>query len=352
MSGLKKTGHKLFWIIFISLLLPFADACSSDEDKEDTIDVVRQTASNPAGEEPAKSASEDKAVKQAPDDSAGKSESVRDRRAADQIMAFNNHALARLQNDWQNPAEMFYNLGHIYLRIFKIPATLDVPPRKRRDLIPPAGLFDEQEERALYHAMDNMDKALASSLTHFGQLKTYVLDPAIQDNGRNGRKIVGMLEQDYKAFRKACKAWQKILEKKVDAAEKTLLANHPLQRQALAASSIMRIINSVAVEINSSDLDRQALSGDALKINSLIANAKKPPFPARPSLERLYRIFLNNASIYAETLGRTALEGAYDIQKRELSLAARASSDSYNDFVTAFNEDLAGSRKAVGSPEK
>lgn len=344
MTGLKKIGYSIFFVAVITSLLYFIAAPESkmtdssiaktsgseNAASRETTPLPEQNGNNTQRETSSASASE-AAVEDA---------DIPDKTVADQIMAFNNHAMAKLQSDWRNPAEMFYNLGHIYLRIFQIPAKLDLPARKRQDLLPPAGLFGEKEEAALFLAMDNMDKALASSLTHFGQLKNYILDATIQDNGRNGRKIVGMLEQDYKAFRKAHKAWLEIVERKVDAAEKSLLKGHPLQRQAIAASSIMRTINAVAMQIQGDDVDRKSLSRDALKINALIASGEKPPFPAHPSLERFYRIFLHNASVYADTLGRGALEGLYDIQKRELSLAGRACSESYNDFVTAFNDTL------------
>lgn len=363
MPGLKKTGminkSKMFsllkkskGIISAFLFVLFCCSCNSENDSVSTINKIKKeipllntgtdSVVSAFMDGPEKNPVKHITVQETESEPSHNLEDPKkflDRKLADRILAFTNRALEKLQTEWREPAEMFYNLGHIYLRIYQIPARLTMPPRKRQDLVPAKGLFSIEEETVLTKSMDDMDRALASSLAHYRQLEKYVLDSSLKDNGKEGKKIVRMLEHDRKAYIKAENEWIKIVNHYAAQAEEALLLDHPLRRQARAASRIMRILQEVSARYDTPD-EREFLSARQEEIVNLIRDGGKPPFRANPQIERLFRIFLKNVSVYSEVLRRAALEGMYDIQKRELRMAASACTDTYNNFIKSFNENL------------
>lgn len=352
MTGLLKIGKKMRNILFFIPLL-FLCMCSgcSDDKNGDSARAEKQTSRQIPQREKQQEAqpkSEDsvKERKQAAlpikiDSGARPEASTSMSKAeADRIMAFCNASQQSLDAHWHKTAEMYYNLGHIYLRVFNLPANVRQPKRRRADLVPGKGLFSEKETRDLTRAMDDMDKALASMLTHYRNLEKYVANPEIVDNGKLGRKIVAELEQDHKAYTRAGRIWLGIVNEKARQAEEVLLADHPLARQALCGSRIMGLIAEIKNMLGEKTIKRQQLADISTRLGQLLALAEKPPFPAAPNLERLYRIFLKNAAVYNDVLKRASLEGVFEVQRNELSLAAKVCNETYNDFIESFNKTI------------
>lgn len=254
---------------------------------------------------------------------------------ADRLLAYSNRAQEALDDSWHGQAERLYANSRSYLESFSLPKK---PPGGRKpDLKPESGIFNEQEEALIASGLAGMDRALDRLLGYYGELEKYVADDSVRDDGRLGRQIakrIAAARGDYIASRDS---WLAIVQKRAAEAEKILLYNHPLQRQILAGSAIMAQIREVGAILATDTPEKAMLAACRGNIADQIALGEKPPFPAKPASERLYRAFLKAAQAYGDCLARGINEGFFDVQKRELAEAGRNCVQAWNEFAKDAN---------------
>lgn len=258
-------------------------------------------------------------------------------RAAEAMTAFANRASQYLENGFYSLADRFYVNTLNYQKNFRLPARPATGQRQRDILIPPGGIFDEQEESDLAEGLQKMDRALDKLLGHYASLEKYVADKTIRDDGKLGDELVEKIGASHADFIKARHSWLAIVQKRAREAQHVLLYEHPLERQILAGENIFAQIREASEILGSDSQNPQLLKPIYEAINAEIANAARPPFMERPALERLYRAFLDAASIYSSTLERGLDEGLHGFQKQEIGNAGRACANAWNEFAMAAN---------------
>lgn len=201
----------------------------------------------------------------------------------------------------------------------------------------PKGIFNQDEEKQLAAALQEMDKALEKMIGHYRELEKYVADDSIHDDGKKGLELADKISSGHDIFMKSRESWLEIVETRAEEAERKLLYDHPLQRQILAARNIFAQMREVGLLVKTGDADKSSLATFYNSLNKIISDASKPPFPASPSLERLYRGFLKHASAYGSVLGTGIAGGFYAAKKRELNETMINCRKSYNEFVRAAN---------------
>lgn len=256
---------------------------------------------------------------------------------AGKILDFHNYAVERLNNDYSAYARMLAKEAQNYFENWKLSERL--PKFKKTGLMPSKGLFNEAEEQNLAESLLNMDKALEKMGTAWKRLLEYIKDESIQDDGKQGKKLAESIGAGYEQFLKARRNWLNIAEKRASQAETAILAKEPLQRQILAANSIFNLIEDVSDLIIAKSANRQEFENIAKAMDTAVLNGEKPPFPAKPAIERLYREFLQKARIYNAVLKRSMDEGIFAAQQKELANAAKNCRESYNLFAKAVNNE-------------
>ncbi len=265
--------------------------------------------------------------------------SVEERETAARLLAFRNRAVGNFSAGYYALPEILRHNADIYALNWQLPPSPRIKGRKRdaRAMEPEQGLFDKQEAEDMASALLAMDKALANMLGHYRDLEKYIRDDTIRDDGRQGREICAKLGDEHASFIKARDSWLGIVEKRAQEAESALIAGDPLERQILTARQILAQGRQVANLLKSGAATRDIVAPICQSMAELIIHGGKPPFPAPPSLERLYRAFLRTGSAYVDTL-RTALdEGFHNRQKRELATAFNRCQVAYNEFARAAN---------------
>lgn len=252
---------------------------------------------------------------------------------ADKILAYHNHVQSIVQKGSQ--ADTLMAGTQIYLSTWRLPRA--TKGGRHTGLIPPKGLFNDAEASDITSALRDMDKALADMLVHYSSLEKYVADTSIHDDGKRGRELAQKIGLAHAQYVKARKSWLGIVEKSAQKAEGTLLYNHPLKRQILAAGEIFAQFREVGSLLASGDPPVELLQVCEANLKDILASAGKPPFTAKPALERRYRDFLKQVQTYVEILERGIKEGFHSIQKRELNAATEASRRVYNKFAASVN---------------
>lgn len=260
-----------------------------------------------------------------------------DRATADRILQFHNHATEELTNGYYSLALKIAAIIGRYQKEWTLPQKLPVPPRRSSLFTPPSGVFDKESEKTLSDTFKNMDQTLRGMVADYHKLEAYVADKNIKDDGKRGNELAAKLLAANDVYMAARKSWQEIVDAKAAQAEAELLADYPLRRQAIAARDILAVISQVSDLMTADSLNRQVLGSLLQSLEKSIGEGEKPPFPASSSLERLYRGFLKNARVYAESLKRCEQEGDFVPQRRELNAAAQACRDAYNNFAKAVN---------------
>lgn len=252
---------------------------------------------------------------------------------ADRLLAYSNAGLEYLDRGFYSLADTFHANSQRYLETFKLPPRPKIGAR--RDMKPEAGLFDEQEMSMIANGLAGMDKALNSLLGHYASLEKYVADKNIRDDGDLGRKLAAQIAADHSSFIAARKTWLDIVQARASEAEKIMLHEHPLKRQILVGSAMLNQMREVASLLASEQA--QLLPACRKSIADYLSQGEKPPFPAKAALERLYRIFLNQARNYLACLERGMNEGFHQPQRKELNQASQNCAAAWNEFVKAAN---------------
>lgn len=249
---------------------------------------------------------------------------------------FANRALEALARGRYGLASALHANSRLYLHTWRL------APRPNKgantDIAVPAGLFEEADRKKLNSLRDQMDKSLDRLLGHYASLERYVRDRSIQDDGKLGRELAAKIDSAHTEFIGARRSWLEIVQKRAAEAEAALLAGHPLQRQIIASQAIFAQFREVASLLATGSPERTLLAATRNNIAALLANAEKPPFPARPGLERIFRAFLKQVGIYQAALGRGIDEGFHAIQRRELNQAQLECQKAYNEFAREANQ--------------
>lgn len=258
-----------------------------------------------------------------------------EREKASQILAFNNFAQEAFNRGYYSlPLKLVGGVRH-YVRVYELPK---IPKRPAKPVLKPTdGIFDMDEEKQLAKSLLEMDNALDKMFSSYRDLHAYVHNDDIRDDGKLGRKLAQDVESTHKQFMAAKKTWLEIVEKRAQEAENALLQTEPLSRQIIIAGKLKSLREEAQALVATGEPDRQNLASIARIMNENIVEGGKPPFPAAPAIEKLYRDYLKNCDIYAKLLKRTADEGVFAHQKRELGQAGMDCSHAWNEFARAVN---------------
>lgn len=255
------------------------------------------------------------------------------------LVDFSNSAREVLSGAHYSIPDKLLDYAQKYRETWQLPKKSGIAvSRNARDaLAAPRGLFNQEEEKQLAAALLEMDKALGKMLGHYRELEKYVADDSIRDDGKKGLELADSISTGHDNFMKARDSWLEIVETRAEEAEHKLLYDHPLQRQILAARNIFAQMREAGWLVKAGDVNKSVLATLHSILNKIISDAAKPPFPASPSLERLYRGFLKHASSYSAILETGIAEGFYGARKREMNEAVLNCRKSYNEFVRAAN---------------
>ena len=259
---------------------------------------------------------------------------------ADRVVDFYNTAAASLSDGWYALPDALLNNARAYLEDWRLasrPAARGTRGEAARALAPATGLFTAEEEARLAQRVREMDKALDAMLADYRALSRYVKDDSIMDDGLLGKKLTESLAASHAVFMTARGAYLDIVEARAARAEDVLLRDHPLQRQIAAAEKIFSIFRKAAGLLGPEKPDREALETLRRELESVLARAGRPPFPASPELERSYRAFLKEAALFPQGLARGLAEGFYSPLRRKLNGIAARSRNAYNGFARAAN---------------
>lgn len=253
---------------------------------------------------------------------------------ADRIIAYSNRLQADLSRGYYSQAESMLANSRSYLADWRQPAKLKSVPKSQ--LMPEAALFSEREARDMQAGFAGMDKALNALFGHYANLDKYAADANIRDDGKLGRQLASQIRASYANFAASRRSLLAIVQKKAAEAEKILLYEHPLQRQIIVGNQIFAQFSEMAHLLAADTPEPELIAACRQNIETLIAIGAKPPFPAKPGLERLYRAFLKQAGAYCKLVGQnTDFSGQ---QRRELNKAAQASAEVWNEFVKEANQ--------------
>lgn len=259
---------------------------------------------------------------------------------ANAMLEFSNMALEKLHRGaYALPEELDAGRA-IYERSFRLPR-LRAPRGRKRDraaLLPPPGLFSQQEEADLASALDGMDAALDAMLARYADLERYVADDGIVDDGKKGRELSAAIRKAHQQFMAARKSWLATSSARSREAEQLLLQGHPLRRQILGAQDIFQLFDKVKDALSAEKPDKIALAALGQDLALRCEQAGEPPFPAPPAQERAFRHFLQKAQAYKTELARGLAQGFYTPVRRRLNILARQARGAYNAFAKSANE--------------
>lgn len=305
------------FILFLAFMLP---ACDNAGNENQAAPDLAASKSDPQADKPAPAAP-----------------TTEELDLADKIVAFANRAKEALDNGhYSLPDVLAANTRH-YQQTWRLPARPKRPERNDYIFMPPEGLFNEQEAVDLQKAFAGMDKAMNNLFGHYANLEKYVADQTIRDDGKKGKDLSDRIEKAHTQYMAARKTWLEIVNKRAMAAEKILLAGHPLERQMQAALNILAQFREVSSILASGSPQQQMLAACRQIIQEQMALGAKPPFPASPRLERPYREFLKQVEDYVTKLSTGIAEGFHSLQTRQLNDALARCQKSYNEFVEAAN---------------
>lgn len=254
---------------------------------------------------------------------------------ADKMIAYSNQAHEFLESGSYKLADIFHANSQNYLHTFRLPArpkiTRKAAPR------PDNGVFDEAEANLVAKGLAGMDKAMDNLLGNYANLEKYIADKSIRDDGKQGEELVTKISKAHADFIAARDTWLDIVQKRAAEAEQVLLYQHPLKRQIMAGSAIFRRFEEVAQLLAAKDANPDLINACRQNIERLVREGAKPPFPAKPVLERLYRAFLKTVDAYLVQLDSGLMGGFYKPQISALNSASQACTRAWNEFVKTAN---------------
>ena len=157
--------------------------------------------------------------------------------------------------------------------------------------------------------------------------------------GYPGDSMIAEILAENEKFAKARGAWLAIVERKAEEAENSLLSAHPLRGQVSRAGKILAALGEIAALSRGDSPSPDRIRELATIVRERAKAAAKPPFPATPALERLYRQFLKRVGSCEQIIDRSLAEGMGAAQRREILNAVSACVTAYNDFAKAMNKN-------------
>ena len=261
---------------------------------------------------------------------------------ADKLVAFANTAYLALASGKYAQTDVLAAYTEYYLAEWQLAKHPRVDNEAdallTRRLKPPAGLFSVEQEKQLAAFVKAMDKAIADMRSAYRSLEAYVMDASIRDDGVRGRQLGERILGAHAAYIAARDGWMHIVEAATGPAEELLLRDHPLRRQIQAASRIFAVHRRVTQVLALPQPDMEELARLQGELEAGIQEGGKPPFRAKPRVERTYRHFLKEASSYKEAIARGIAEGFHSNVREEMNRAALSCRTSYNEFVRVANE--------------
>lgn len=325
----------LMLVLGLALLLTACESGKKDADKAEKSKVESATAASKA-EAPADHAP------QQPSPASTPAPTPEDLDRADRLVAFSNSASTALAAGRYAQADVLMAYTKYYLAEWQLAKRPVINPeeddRLARRLVPPVGLFTQEQTKKMAASVQEMNKAIASMRADYRTLEKYVEDASLQDDGAKGKYLGAGIAKAHAAYVVARDAYMQVVEGEAAPAEDMLLSNHPLKRQIQAAEHIFSVFGKVASLLAPEKPDREALQAQRQKLAAALADGGRPPFMAAPELERRYRNFLKQAEDYAELFDRALDEEFYAPLRFELNKAALASRAAYNDFVRDANQ--------------
>ena len=327
----------LLLVLGLALLLTACESGKKDADKADKPKVESATAASNAAAPKA----DNPAVEQ-PTEQASPAPTPEDLDRADRLVAFSNSASTALAAGRYAQADVLMAYTKYYLAEWQLAKRPVINPdeddRLARRLVPPVGLFTQEQTKKMAASVQEMNKAIASMRADYRTLEKYVEDASLQDDGVKGKYLGVGIAKAHAAYVVARDAYMQVVEGEAAPAEDMLLSNHPLKRQIQAAEHIFSVFGKVASLLAPEKSDREALQAQRQKLAAALADGGRPPFMAAPELERRYRNFLKQAEGYAELFDQGLDEEFYAPLRFELNKAALASRAAYNDFVRDANQ--------------
>ncbi len=268
------------------------------------------------------------------------------RENADRTLQFSNLATVVLTDGYYALPDALYDNINYYLDVWRLPKKPRAhgADRAKKAMHPPKGIFNEKEEAALAAAFQEMDQALGSMLKDYTSLEQYVADDSIRDNGKEGKKLGKKIADNHSRFMKARKTWLEMVDARAEQAQEILLREHPLERQILDASKMFSIFREITALLVPENTDKSAVSALRQNLDQVLADAKRPPFPASPQLEREYRGYLKTVDKYLQSLDAGLKEGFFTPQKKILTTDVINCHNAYNSFAKLANQRTMSNR--------
>ena len=335
-TPMKNILCSLLLVLGMALLLTACESGKKDADKVEKPKVESATAASKAEG----STVQQSAQQAIPAPSPAPTPEGLDR--ADRLVAFSNSASTALAAGRYAQADVLMAYTKYYLAEWQLAKRPVINPdedeRLARRLVPPVGLFTQEQTKKMAASVQEMNKAIASMRADYRTLEKYVEDASLQDDGVKGKYLGAGIAKAHAAYVVARDAYMQVVEGEAAPAEDMLLSNHPLKRQIQAAEHIFSVFGKVASLLAPEKPDREALQAQRQKLAASLADGGRPPFMAAPELERRYRNFLKQAEGYAELFDQGLDEEFYAPLRFELNKAALASRAAYNDFVRDANQ--------------
>lgn len=268
------------------------------------------------------------------------------RENADRTLQFSNLATGVLTDGYYALPDALHDNINYYLDAWRLPKKPRVhgADRAKKAMRPPKGIFNEKEEAALTAAFQEMDQALGSMLNDYASLEKYVADDSIRDNGKEGKRLGKKIADSHSRFMKARKTWLEMVDARAEEAQAILLREHPLERQILDASKMFSIFREITALLVLENPEKSAVAALRQNLDQVLADAKRPPFPASPQLEREYRGFLKTVDKYLQSLDAGLKEGFFTPQKKILTTDVINCHKTYNSFAKLANQRTMSNR--------
>lgn len=260
---------------------------------------------------------------------------------AQNILEFHNSAIKSLESGYAQLALHIIKNSRHYLQEWDLPDQIKPADKNlqnaKQKLTPPKTLFDQKEESLLTEALNHMDKALRNMLENYRKLEAYIDDDSIKDDGKIGLELTNNIFKKNGEYLAAQNSYLERIEDAAYRAESSLLAKEPLQRQILAARQLFVLIEQTTNLNNAESLTRADMNEIYKAMQNAWQEGDRPPFPAAPNLERLYRAFLKHVQNFMDILHLAQEEGMYNFQKKELIAQANLCKKAYNSFAEQAN---------------
>ncbi len=323
---------KKIFILLVCLGVLSLAACESDKKEEASASSAKTEQAQPA---PAETAADTGNLPK----EQGPPPTQEQLAAADAVVAYYNVVATTFADPYFAQADVMMGNVRYYLHEWLLaprPAGGDGKAVSAR-LAPPSGMFTEDESRALAQWVADMNQSIDSMRADYRALERYVNDQSIRDDGVKGEALTNSIAKSHERFMAARDGYMGTIEARASSVEEVLLYGHPLKRQILEARKIFGLFSRTAGLLVAQQPDREGLEQVVAKLDASLKDAGRPPFPASPDVERVYREFLKQGTAFKDALAQGLAEGFYNPVREDLNSAAEGSRQAYNDFVRAAN---------------